>query len=561
MTEISSIGSVRTTVEVMAEKGIAQIVLSPGSRNAPFVLSFTAMEEFECISMLDERSAAFAALGMAQQSGKPAVICCTSGSAMLNYAPALVEAYYQGIPVIALTADRPDEWIDQGEGQSIRQRSLLDGVVLKSFHLTGEQDADDQWFNQRQVSEALEIALRDGGPVHINVPLREPLYELKPRTANPRKGFKLPVTQNSLSVTDQLSLVSMWSGAASIVILVSQGKHPAGLQDALKVLCDDPRVAVLTETTANVQYGGFVSCIDRTIESFIGTDEEINYVPELLITIGENIVSKKLKSLFRRHRSKVAYHWHLGKMVMDTFQSLTHVLPVAPDELLRKMSATESAVDDGRFGMEWRSRFLLNEQLHQSFLETAPYSDLKVFETILDFIPDGAQVQMGNSSVVRYFQLFQQFATVKYHGNRGVSGIEGCVSTAVGAAINADTMVLHISGDHAFRYDSNALGMAKPANLRVIVINNAGGNIFRIIPGPTRHEASDQFIEASNDQSIEKLVRYHEVDYLSASDLPSLEQGLEELTKPSRNRCAVLEVFTPRELSPEVLKAYFEEMR
>lgn len=562
MTKISSIGSVRTIVEVLLEKGLSQVILSPGSRNAPFALSFTAIEDFDCHSVLDERSAAFIAMGMAQESGKPVAICCTSGSAMLNYAPAIAEAYYQHIPLIVLTADRPNEWIDQGEGQSIRQRELLDGVTMKSFHLTVENDADDQWFNQRLVAEAIEVATAQvAGPVHINVPLREPLYELAERTPLPARSLKRIHVKPQLDVTDRLSLSSIWSGAPSILILVSQGKHPAGLIDQLRKLNDDPRVAIVTETTGNVQHLGFVCAIDRTIESFLGTDEEANYVPQLLITIGENIISKKLKNLFRKHRSRVHYHWHLADKVMDTFQTLTHVLPVRADAFLGKMAEIEAVESESQFGVEWRSRFFLNEQLHEEFVQNAPYSDLKAFEHIVSMVPDGANVQMGNSSVVRYFQLFNQLQNVEYHGNRGVSGIEGCVSTAVGAAMNADGLVLHVSGDHAFRYDSNALSSARPENLRIIVINNGGGNIFRIIQGPGNHSASDQYIEAQDDRSVQKLIEYHGVEYLQAKDLESLDAALDSLFDHQRTNCAVLEVFTPRELSPEVLQEYFAFMR
>ncbi len=169
---------------------------------------------------------------------------------------------------------------------------------------------------------------------------------------------------------------------------------------------------------------------------------------------------------------------------------------------------------------------------------------------------------MGNSSVVRYVQLFNQIRNIRYFGNRGVSGIEGCTSTAVGAAQASDALTVLVSGDQAFRYDSNALAVKEGIEkMRIIVINNGGGNIFRIIDGPSRHEASEAFIEKKDEASIAKLVGYHGVDYLSASNLAELDQALGDLFAVERNGVAVLEVFTPRIESPEILKSYFKALR
>lgn len=558
MPEISSIAAVRSIVQIALAKKITNVVLSPGSRNAPFILSFTALEQFNCLSVLDERSAAFMALGMAQQKHKPVLLSCTSGSAAVNYVPAMVEAFYQNIPLIAITADRPAEWIDQGEGQSIRQTQLIDGVYLKNFNLVWAKDADDHWYNERLINEAFETALAHQKPIQINVPLREPLYGTSEFDADvkPRIFRKTPIVPFiPTDVMDQLN--HKWLNARSILILVGQSSTIEGLEDQLRFLMDDSRIAVATETTANIYHLGFVSCIDRTLEGFLNIEREIEFVPDILITIGGNFISKKLKSFLRKHQNNIQEHWHFGHEVMDTFQSLTEVIDANPQEVLRilRTSKPEGVFD---FGTKWKSEFFKAEALHHEFLNSAPYSDLKVFEMLLDFLPDGTQLQMGNSSVVRYVQLFNQIREVKYFGNRGVSGIEGCVSTAVGAALACKDFVVHISGDHAFKYDSNALALQDlPNNLRIVVINNGGGNIFRIIPGPTGHELSEQYIEKVEEKSVQKLVEYHEVKYLSASNYQELEAAFTQMISVEHNEPLVVEVFTPRIESPEVLKKYF----
>lgn len=561
MGDISNIGSVRTLVEFAAAKQIQDVVLSPGSRNAPFILSFNGHGAFNCQSILDERSAGFVALGIAQQKNKPVILSCTSGSAVLNYTPAMVEAFYQKIPLIAVTADRPGEWIDQGEGQSMRQVKLMDNIVVHSADLVEEQNEDDRWYNNRLINEAFELAITKSMPVHINVPLKEPLYEIAPLSENTAQAFEMVESKKVLSEAELDKLQGIFQQSKKVLVLVAQGTESAECIEALREMNGNSKVAIVTETHANLYHLGFVSCIDRTIESFINSDIEADYIPDLLITIGTNVISKKIKSLFRRHKQAIAHHWHFGDEVMDTYQSLTKLIKAeAPPVIAYINSIGEN--NESQFGNQWRARFFEMEQRHIQFLKTCAYSDLKVFELINDFIPDQTRVQMGNSSVVRYIQLFNQIRTVSYFGNRGVSGIEGCTSTAIGAAQSSDDLTLLISGDQAFRYDSNALAVKQNTeNFRIIVINNGGGNIFRIIDGPKDHDVSHDYIEKVDEQSIRKLVEYHGVDYYESNDISSLELGLEWLFDPERSASGVLEVFTPRIESPEIFKAYLQFLR
>lgn len=555
--EISDIGSVRTLVDVALSKGIEDVVLSPGSRNAPFTLSFTALDEVHCQSVLDERSAGFVALGIAQQKRKPVVICSTSGSAVLNYTPAMVEAYYQRIPLVAITADRPSARIDQGEGQSMRQQGAMDNFVVKTVQLVEEHRAEDEWLNRRLVSEAFEWAKLKGRPIHINVPLSEPLYQTKLWT--PTQQPKLSIEQGSHAFSPELKLRlrEAWKQAERIAILVTQSSDAEACLEPLKRLNEDPRVAIITETTSHIHHLGFVACIDRTIAGLTENEEAESYVPDLLITIGENIISKKLKAFFRKNKEQIKAHWHFGDDVMDTFEALTVLLNGHPRPILDDFAELE-VKSESRFGIRWRQRYFKMEGYHDAYLSGVEWCDFKAFQWIMDFVPEDSILQMGNSSVVRYIQLFSPLPRVRCFGNRGVSGIEGCTSTTIGAVQGANKPVVFISGDQAFRYDSNALAVKEGIDrLRIIVINNGGGNIFRIIDGPEQHEVTDAYIEKHDPGSIEGLVRYHGVDYLKATDEESLEHGLLELLSAERTSCAVLEVFTPRMESPEVLKAYF----
>lgn len=557
--EISNMQSVRMLIETALQKDVLNIVLSPGSRNAPLIISFNSVALFDCISVVDERTAGFMALGMAQQTKKPVILCCTSGSALLNYAPAIAEAYHQNIPLIVLAADRPQEWIGQGEGQSIAQTEVLNGILAHTSKLVVGGAEDDNWYNRRQVQCAFEIAAEKNRPVLINIPLSEPLYETKTWTIDSElKQLSFIGQQAEVGLEQMSHLKESWSSKEKVMILVGQHQYSAKLEQQLKLVFEDSRVAILTETTANMYHFGFVSCIDRTLEIVNSAEQKSDFIPELLITIGTNLISKKLKSFLRNHNAEIIEHWHFGSDMMDTFQTLTHWVKSEPSEIIAKLRMLDSDVVSG-FNTAWKGAFFMAEQRHEQYLGEVKYSDLKVFQTILDFVPDKWMMQMGNSSVVRYVQLFNQLQGVSYFGNRGVSGIEGCTSTAVGAAMKSNANVLCISGDHAFRYDANGLSFENlPDNLKIIVINNDGGNIFRIIEGPQAFKASDEFIEHTQHKSVKKLVEYHGVDYRAATDLESLENEMHELVDGSAKSCRVLEVFTPREVSPQVLKSYFK---
>ena len=299
------------------------------------------------------------ALGMAQQTKKPVLLSCTSGSAMLNYSPALAEAYYQRIPLIAVTADRPAEWIEQGEGQSIRQTNLLDGILIQSVNLLKERSEDDAWLNQRLINKAFETALNTSRPVQINIPLSEPLYGTLPRTESKKKKqftafFGKPTLQNE----EQKTLNNIWSESDRILILLGQHQAESGLLEQLKALNEDPRIAVVTETTANLYHFGFVSCVDRTLEGFLGKETEPTFIPDLLVTIGENLISKKLKSVFRKHKNDINHHWHFGEDMMDTFQCLTHLIAESPVGVFSSLRQLQSN-SRSEFGARWKGQFFI----------------------------------------------------------------------------------------------------------------------------------------------------------------------------------------------------------
>jgi 2-succinyl-5-enolpyruvyl-6-hydroxy-3-cyclohexene-1-carboxylate synthase len=559
---------VRNLVEICAAKGIEHILISPGSRNAPLNIAFNEDGRFKCYSVPDERVAGFVALGIAQQTGKPAVITCTSGSAPLNYAPAISEAFYQQIPMLIITADRPQEWVDQGDGQTIRQANLFQNYIKKSYDLIAEpRNSNEIWFINRTISEAIDQTQHYGvqGPVHLNMPFNEPLYGVKDYSDVPLPKIVRTVNiEPQLPLEEWLFLKNSWEQADKILILT--GLIPLEEKDKMtaflsEITNKDKSVVVLTETTSNLTHNAFFPCIDRVIDA-ISEEEMTDFRPDLLVTVGHSIISKKIKALFRKYPAKNTWHIGLENYHLDTMQSLTHHIPMKAtaffDVFKNKISEKNTL-----FFEIWKNKNNQTQAAHTQFLATCEWSDMKAFDTLLAAVPAQSNLQMGNSSAVRYVQLFEQRPDLIYNSNRGVAGIDGCTSTAVGAAMVNQRPTTVITGDISFYYDSNAFwNFHLTDNLRVILINNGGGNIFRIIPGPDTSNQLEQFFETHHDLQAKHLARLFNLNYYEAESEFELKEKLSLFyEKQDNNRPAILEIKTPRFANDKVLKAYFRFLK
>ncbi|MCL4280789.1 MAG: 2-succinyl-5-enolpyruvyl-6-hydroxy-3-cyclohexene-1-carboxylic-acid synthase [Flavobacteriales bacterium] len=537
-----------------AAKGVRHAVISPGSRNAPLVIAFSQEPGITCLQVIDERSAAFFALGMAQQLQQPVALICTSGSAVLNYTPAIAEAFYQRVPLLVISADRPEEWTDQGEGQTIRQRDVLVPHLRKSVQLPRAGDDLSRWHAGRLINEAIDATLLPvAGPVQVNVPFSEPLYGKAEHATAARLVAPMPVA--SFLLPDKGWRGKQLSESLKVMVLVGQGLWGDGLQAQLRQWAKLPQCVVLTEATSNLDDEAFITCIDRTLEG-VNERNEADLRPDILITFGGAIVSKRIKGLLRKW--KPAQHWHVDedRRHFDTFQSLTHDFAVSPHIFLAQMEG-QVRPNESLYGEAWRMVAQRMEESHARLLAGTPFCDLTVFRTLLDRIPQGSDVHLANSTAARYVQLFDRRRGLRFFGNRGTSGIDGCTSTAVGAAFASGRPTTLISGDVAFCYDSNAFwNKHLPPELRVVVIDNGGGNIFRYIDGPDRDPDLLPWFESPHGRNIPALVAGYGLACFEAHDADTLASGLDALYKPF-DKPAVLLVNTDAEVAPRMLKAYF----
>jgi 2-succinyl-5-enolpyruvyl-6-hydroxy-3-cyclohexene-1-carboxylate synthase len=577
----------QTVIQLCKAKNIQHIVISPGSRNAPLTIGFTNDAFFKCYSIVDERCAAFFALGIAQRLKEPTAVVCTSGSALLNYYPAVAEAFYSDIPLVVISADRPKHLIGIGDGQTINQKNVFENHILyaanlkldlkdeknvpeheelpifknlenKFERLLGLQK-DIQTHNETEINAAINLARIKNGPVHINVPFDEPLYETVDTLTVSPEIIDVTIKQEAIQDYVLQSCLEDWNTASKKMILVGMN-NPNQIENKwLDELAKDDSVIVLTETTSNLHDPSFFKSIDQLIAP-LSEEEKQQLSPDILVTFGSLIVSKKIKQLLRKFRPE--HHWHIdNKTANDTFFCLDTHFKKSPNAFFEAFLPRVTHYVKSDYKDTWEAVKQHRLKKHKAYLETIPFSDFSVFNTVLKSIPDHYILQSGNSSAIRYTQLFKINKTIEVFCNRGTSGIDGSTSTAIGCAVANEKPTLFITGDLSFLYDSNALwNNYIPKNFRIVIVNNQGGGIFRILPGHKNTENFDTYFETNHHLTAEHLCKMYGINYESVSDENTLKSSLETFYS-EEDRPKLLEIFTPKQINDEVLLNYFDFIR
>ena len=532
-------------VGLCAEFGVEKAVVCPGSRCAPLLIGFGKHPEIETISVTDERSAGFIGLGIAQQTGKPVVLVCTSGTAAQNFAPAVIEAFYQNVPFIVLTADRPPEWIDQWDGQTIRQENLYEPHVKGNF-VYDENHADS-------VEQTLALAFDRGkGPVHLNIPIREPFYpDSLDEIQIAAKGTKF--TREKFQKVDE----SVWDEFESILkssekVMVLGGQMAPNPK--LVELLDQLDVSVVGDVISNLHsVDGVIKSADLIVKKLIATkgaeiakDEnkivENGLTPDFLITFGRSIISKNLKLYLRKYKPK--YHWHIGwGMVGDPFQSLTKIIETPPLQFFTEW------LDKG-IGKNNQDDYLTllsdaQKKVGENFdlkLNNAEFNYFSAVRRVLKQLHQNSVLHLGNSMPVRIANFIGiNDSSIDVWCNRGTSGIDGVLSTAVGHAL-AEPNRKHtlIIGDLSFFYDRNGLWLnhAFPQNLQIVILNDRGGGIFNMIPGPSSQGDLTELFTTPHKRTAELTAQEFNMEYCSVGSMDELEKALKVFES------GILEIFT-----------------
>lgn len=543
--------SVQLIGEVLYRYGITDIILSPGSRNAPLTIHFTNHQEYTCYSIVDERSAAFFALGMAQSKKKPVAICCTSGTASANYYPAIIEAFYQNIPIVVLTADRPENYVDIFDGQTIRQKNMYSNHIYGSYQLSESESEESITQNFLDLKKALNTCVLKSGPIHINIPFSEPLYE---QTDQIEISFeKLTLPEKNYNSDKYKPLFSTWNNFSKKMILVGMQQPNSELNKLLEKLAEREDTIILTEVTSNLNSSKFYPNIDRYMFPF-GEEALDDYKPELLLTIGQNIVSKKIKDFLRK--SKLKSHWHLDEYWHpDTYFSLTEKIEENPVIFLKELVKVPPVASS--YSLLWKQLKDERQLRHNDFIKNLPFSDLRVIKTLDEKIPDAYNLQISNSSMIRYAQLFNFNSKNKIFCNRGASGIDGATSTAVGFAVADTHPTLLITGDIGFFYDSNALwNKYIPNTFRIILVNNGGGDIFKIIPGPDSSNSLEEYFVTRHNRTARLMAQEYNFEYIQAHNQQELLKELDSFFLCSE-KPKLLEINTINQPNSRILREYF----
>ena len=559
------------------------VVISPGSRNVPLAIGFASNKKFKCYSIVDERSAAFFALGLSQKSKKPTILICTSGSALLNYYPAVAEAYYSEIPLIILSADRPEYKINIGDGQTINQSNVFEKNILYSnslkqdcSHATEEiiksnlqkivnDEADFskieklqksiQKNNEEIIETAFNLSINKMQPVHLNVPMEEPLYEFNDSPSISVKVKKK--TEKRLSLTDLDNFYKAINKASKIMILIGVSDGNILSKKSIQKINSCSSIIVMKEHTSNVFDESFISNIDRLIgpielqSNFDSLFDELS--PEIVISLGGMIISKKIKSFLRNYKPRK--HFHIGNNISkDSFYLGVEHINTNANKFFENIDLNKS---DSKYFEKWNQLDNSKLDLHNRYMKVINFSDLKVFEILTNWIPKKYNIQVANSTPIRYFQLFDLKNKNMMFANRGTSGIDGSTSTAIGSSVQNDSPVLLVTGDLSFFYDVNALWNNHiPKNFRIIIINNSGGGIFKILPGFKENNLFSEFIETQHNLSARLIAKMFNFNYTRVSTKFGLNLYLRTFFKNSK-KPKILEIKTSSIKSTKILKDYF----
>ena len=474
----SNKGNVNILTSLLVAHGVRHAVVCPGSRNSPIVHNLNACPDIACYPVTDERSAGFYALGMSQATKAPVVVCVTSGTALLNVAPAVAEAYYQHIPLVVIS-----------------------------------HDEHERWYCNRQVNEALVAALQGGrGPVHINVPITEPLFD-----------YSVPALPEERKIE-----------------LASADLSPAALSHITRMFLQAKRPMLISGQPMN-------PLLDEAV-SVVGDDEA--YVPDFVLYTGGSIVSKRLKRFLRK--AKETWTVNAAGEINDTFMNLTHVFQ-GDGEAVADHILLMTVMEPHPFIQQWNELLIRIRQQADAY-EPA-YSQMAAVKYFERHVGE-AQVHYANSTAIR---LANSFAKHPVWCNRGVNGIEGSLSTAAGFSVVTDDRVFCVIGDLSFFYDQNALWNRNlRGNLRILLLNNGCGGIFNMLPGLEKSPARDAFVAASHHTSAEGICRQNDVVYLSASDLSQLHDGIDTLLNIESDRPVLLEVFTDPTIDEQVYREYYK---
>lgn len=564
----------RELLDVLMAHGVRTFVLSPGSRNAPLLTGVHARSELQRYVIADERTAAFTALGIALVSQSPVALVCTSGTALYNYAPAVAEAFYQHIPLIVISADRPRRWIGQDDSQTLVQPGALDKIVKRCFDIPCDFPveytvnsrrfySEHLWYANRVANEAVITALSDiKGPVHINIQLDNPLDKTIPYAGGHPRIVRFVSSEKTLPPAVLEETVEYMFGLR--VLVVAGFMQPdSRLGAAIRNFCDSSGAVLLAESISNLHLDRMNSpvLIDCVLKELSAADRR-KLRPDIVITVGGALVSRMLKEWLRDCEG--TEHWTLADTdsCADCFMRLERHIDADPEVFFRRAAGVfrklkKKGTPQGCYSGEWADIKKTLYPLNKSRIERAPWSELRAFDVMLGNVKRDINVFLSNGTPIRYAQLVMTHMPHACYCNRGVSGIDGTTATAFGASLAYGRTTLLITGDLSFSYCPEILGLSRlGGDLRIVVINNSGGGIFRFVRSTRDLGAREELFCADPHLPLQGLAQAYGWKYLRACSEAELRLSYQELLETPRT---LLEITVDPEESAAVLREFLEK--
>lgn len=539
------------------ESGITRFYAGPGSRSASILLSLIRTAGIKVEMLGDERSAAYRALGYAAATQHPVGLLCTSGTAVLNLGPAIAEAFYQGVPLIIVTADRPPELIDQQEGQAVRQAGIFEKHTLYSANVPSfESSVEAQLHARRLYNEAYYACTgQRKGPVHLNFPVREPFYPDENEDFSVNHPIRVNISKPDYRLSREVlsELIELWNAAPRRLLTAGQMAADSGISNACKALSEYAFCPLAGDALHNLEsIPGSVLHADLLPEYFLASTES---KAGILISIGDGLLSKSLKKYLQKNQP--LQHWHVQKSgyPADPFGTITRIIHADPEWFLTKLGEAScfSPVANRQESESWFSAWqgrasLVRHTLSEIGVDAGLWSDLDITAVFLKSLPEQAVLFLASSMPVRYAcWLYEGKKSIQFFSNRGTSGIDGCLSTAIGVAeAMPERKVFALLGDMAFLYDRNAFWTRNiPSNLKILVLNNSGGNIFRLLPASSALPEMEEYFEMRQSQTTEGICADAGVNRFSAGSPEEWKAVFPQWLATAT--CSVLEVFTEKE--------------
>jgi len=552
----SNIESVQILIAMLKAYNISDVILAPGGSNIPIIHSLENDSYFECYSVVDERSAVYFSMGVAQQKRKPVACICTSGTAVSNFLPGMTEAHFQNVPIVAITADKNPLREGQLETQKIQQKDILKSVVKKEVELPVIKDHADRWYCERLINEALfELNHHGTGPVHINIPIigKTSVYDCENLPIVRKYNLLVP------GETEQVwkQCVRKLEKSERVMLVVGQNINFTDEdKNDLEEFFAKFKCMISVEHMANLDCEGVLHTYPLTEMYEKGMFQEL--VPDLVISLGNNVASYMIKPFLRDNVGKYE-HWQIDECgrTRDMFESLCNVFECKPQNFFRYFidNSSKEIKNDKKYYDAWKT--CLEEVEYPEFA----YSNLYIARELAKVIPEKSILHLAILNSTRIMQFFSLKKGVRVYSNIGALGIDGCLSTFMGQAASTTELAFCLIGDLSFFYDMNAAGVRHVNNnVRIILLNNGGGSEFHFFMGKKNIPTIDQFICAEHGKTAKGWIESLGYEYYAVR----CKEDFEKITSVIGNNSSkpiFVEVFTDMEEDAECTRNFLRTNR